>query len=133
MELFRQKDSKKHTSLSTTVESGNGGHPDEKNAPIAAGDFNEEHKLFDLFINDYVLANDKHGNRSLCRILSISEGDIELRIHNDGRRSEDVKKSDDRFRIRRKLIQNRGFQKVTISPAGLLRDAATNEIIYKIE
>jgi CRISPR-associated endonuclease Csn1 len=132
MELYRKKESKKHKSQSSTVKSENVVHPDE-NAPIAAGEFNEEHKLFDLFINDYVLANDKHGNRALCRILSISEGDIELRIHNDGRRSEDVKKSDDRFRIRRKLIQNRGFQKVTISPAGLLRDAATNEIIYKIE
>lgn len=133
MELFGRKGGRKHEKQPSPIESDNGVQSEETHSLAASSEFNEKHKLFDLFINDFVIANDRHGRRSLFRILRISKGDIELRIHNDGRKSELVEKSKERFRIRQTQIQNRGFQKVIISPAGLLRDAATNEVIYKIE
>jgi len=95
--------------------------------------FDESQFVFDLFINDYIILHDNEGKSKLCRITSISKGDIEVRIHTDGRRQDVVKKSRDRIRVGGKIFARRGFRKVLLSPTGLLRDALTGEIIDEKE
>lgn len=95
--------------------------------------FDESQFIFDLFINDYIILLDNEGKSKLCRITSISKGDIEVRIHTDGRKQDVLKKSGERIRVGGKIFARRGFRKVLLSPTGLLRDALTGEIIDEKE
>lgn len=99
---------------------------------IEVQNFDENLFAFDLFIHDFVVMNNKQQVPTLYRVMSISSGDIEVRVHTDGRRSDAVKKSGDRVRITANSIRKREFRKFIISPAGTLLDAKTGEILENI-
>jgi CRISPR-associated endonuclease Csn1 len=84
---------------------------------------------FSLFIHEFVLMPDQTNVWRLYRILNLSEGDIEVRLHFDGRTSDEVKKSKERIRIRGGALSERRFRKVSVSPTGLLSDALTDDEI----
>jgi CRISPR-associated endonuclease Csn1 len=124
MKLFGKGKSKKKVVLQEIDES-------TSTAGLGAQEFDENLFVFDLFIHDFILMNNKQQVPTLFRVMSLSSGDIEVRVHTDGRRSDAVKKSGDRVRIGAKSILRRGFRKVFISPAGMLVDAITGEILEK--
>jgi len=84
---------------------------------------------FTLFINEYVLMPDETGDCRLYRVLNLSAGDIEVRLHYDGRTSDEVKKAKQRVRVGAGAMLERRFRKVSVSPTGLLTDALTGEEI----
>jgi CRISPR-associated endonuclease Csn1 len=123
----------KHRKTNNT--NGDPSNPNPKNVPSASTSadpvdgFDESSYLFDLFINDYLIMSNKAGKQTLYRITSISKGDIEIRVHTDGRRQDILKKSADRMRIRQKDFSKRSFRKVMVSPGGQVVDYITGEII----
>ena len=84
---------------------------------------------FTLFIHEFVVMPDAEGICQLYRVASISEHDIELRLHCDGRISKEIQRSGQRCRIRSKVLPQGRFRKASVSPAGLLTDALTGEEI----
>jgi CRISPR-associated endonuclease Csn1 len=78
---------------------------------------------FPLFANDFVVMPDRNGEWQVYRVLNVSEGDIEVRLHHDARTSDEVKKSGDRERIRSGALKERRFRKANLSPTGILTDA----------
>ena len=93
--------------------------------------FDENLFVFDLFVNDFVLMMNNQNKLVLYRVLSLSSGDIEVRLHTDGRLSDAVKKSKERVRIGTRAITKREFRKVYLSPAGMVIDAISGEIIIE--
>lgn len=85
-------------------------------------------EVFRLFPNEHVIKIDDSGNWQVYRVLSISDGDIELRLHYDGRIGGDVKGAD-RVRLRSGSLKSKCFRKVAVSPAGILRDGLNGEVI----
>jgi CRISPR-associated endonuclease Csn1 len=84
---------------------------------------------FTLFVHEFLLMPDQVGDWQLYRVLSLSDGDIEVRLHYDGRTSDEVKKVKQRVRIRSGALIERRFRKVSVSPTGLLTDTLTSEEI----
>ncbi len=76
---------------------------------------------FSLSPGEYVFFDAKP-EWGLCRVLSISDNDIECVRHTDGRRSTDRKK-DERVRLKKKAIEQGGFRKVHVNYLGEVHDA----------
>ncbi|WP_286934132.1 MULTISPECIES: type II CRISPR RNA-guided endonuclease Cas9 [Aminobacterium] len=83
---------------------------DEKGNPLAMV----------LFKGDMVKVT-LNGKDVICVILSISNGDIEMRLHNDARINSDRKHERIRFRSYTTLY-NANIKKLTVSPAGFIRE-----------
>jgi hypothetical protein len=80
---------------------------------------------FSLFIHEHVALLDAMGNWQICRVINLSEGEIGVQLHHDGRKSDEIKKAKERIRIGPGILKERGFRKVVVSPTGLLSDALT--------
>ncbi len=74
-----------------------------------------------LAAGEFVLMKDKAGAEQLFRVLSVSEGDIELIPHLDARMSTDRKK--DRTRGNAASLIKRGLKKVSVTYLGEIRRA----------
>jgi len=74
-----------------------------------------------LAAGEFVLLKDEAGRESLYRVLSVSDGDIELIAHNDARLSTERKK--DRTRGGANALMKRGLRKVTVTYLGEIRRA----------
>jgi CRISPR-associated endonuclease Csn1 len=74
---------------------------------------------FSLIPDDFIRMLDDQGVEQLYRVISVSQGDIELRLHSDGRDSTTLKEQKARIRLRSgdKFRQLRAY-KVSISPLG---------------
>ncbi|MBU6413901.1 MAG: type II CRISPR RNA-guided endonuclease Cas9 [Planctomycetes bacterium] len=79
--------------------------------------------LFSLAANEYLLIDDHEGKRRLCRVLSFSEGDLELVEHWDGRPIDERKSAKARIRTRGGDLQKRNAQKVLVTYLGEIRNA----------
>jgi hypothetical protein len=90
---------------------------------------NSNSVVFELFIHDYVVLADEQECICVYRVLNLSKGDIEVRLHSDGRSSDSVKKAKERIRIRSGALKARSFRKVTVSPTGLIKDPETGMVI----
>jgi CRISPR-associated endonuclease Csn1 len=84
---------------------------------------------FDLFIHEHVAMADAEGNIGVYRVMNVSKGDIEVRLHHDGRSSDEVKKAKQRIRIGAGAMKRRCFRKVSVSPTGQLKDPLTGLIV----
>lgn len=82
------------------------------------------HKLlYSLAANEYLLIDDDEGKKRLCRVLSFSEGDLELVEHWDGRPIDERKAAKARIRTRGGDLQKRNAQKVLVTYLGEIRNA----------
>lgn len=90
--------------------------------PIVAG-ADDEAFVFSLAPNEYVMMKDGEGLERLYRVLSISEGDIELVEHTDGRNTTERKAAKARVRTRGSDMQSRQARKVAVTYLGEVRDA----------
>ncbi len=70
---------------------------------------------FSLAPNDFVLIAEKSGEECLYRVSGISEGDIECRLHTDGRLKKDLKR---RTRLRGGSLKRMDFRKVRVTYLG---------------
>lgn len=84
---------------------------------------------FTLFAKEHVLMPDAAGDWQVYVVLNFSKGEIGVQLHYDGRKRDEVRKSDKNSRIFAGVISERRFRKVDISPTGLLTDALTGEPI----
>lgn len=78
-------------------------------------------RVVSLAAGEFVLMRDKANHERLYRVLSVSEGDIELIDHQDARLSTERKK--DRVRGSATVLMNRGLKKVTVTYLGEIRRA----------
>lgn len=88
---------------------------------------NERFK-FSLAANEYVEIDelDSDGNpigKMICRVLSVSNGDIELVHHCDGRTVEQRRKANERIRARGSWLQRRNARKVFVNYLGEVKNA----------
>lgn len=83
---------------------------------VGSGEF-----VFSLAPNEYVFMRDEHGVERLYRVLSISEGDIEIVLHTDGRMSGE--RRHDRVRIRASALKDRAFRKTSVTYLGEIQNA----------
>lgn len=88
-----------------------------------------QNERFTLFIHEHVLMADNEGKWQVYRVVNLSEGDIEIRLHHDGRTSDELKKAKERVRIGSGALARRCFRKIAVSPTGQITDAVTNEAI----
>ena len=84
---------------------------------------------FTLFTHEFILMPDSEGEWQLYRVLNLSHGDIEVRLHTDGRTRDEVKKAKQRVRIGSTVLLEKRFRKVSVSPAGIITDALNDEQI----
>lgn len=77
--------------------------------------------MFSLAPNEYIFMKDESGNEQLYRVLSISEGDIEVVLHTDGRMS--TERRQDRVRIRGTALKDRVFRKTSVTYLGEIQNA----------
>lgn len=75
---------------------------------------------FSLAANEYVVMNDDDGVDQLCRLLSISEGNNEFRVHTDARKASDARKKGSGARICRsaEALRKRKARKVRVTYLG---------------
>jgi len=73
-----------------------------------------------LMPNDFIVMPDDRGVQQVYRVLSISEGDTELRLHCDARRAEDLKKARERVRVSGEKLRKLGGRRVEVSLLGEL-------------
>jgi len=79
---------------------------------------------FSLVKNEHVWYREKEGDEPiLCRVDSISEGDIELKRHADGRTQNERKAAKDRIRLRSKAIRDGRYEKAHVTYLGEVRRA----------
>jgi CRISPR-associated endonuclease Csn1 len=90
--------------------------------PIVAGT-GDEGFVFSLAANEFVIMKDDEGRERLYRVLGISEGDIELVEHIDGRNATERKAAKARVRTRGSDLQARQARKVAVTYLGEVRDA----------
>jgi CRISPR-associated protein Cas9/Csn1, subtype II/NMEMI len=89
--------------------------------PIVNRDLSQtERFVFSLAPGEFV-EMDVPGNatqRAIYRIASISQGDIELRLHRDGRTSDQIKKDKDRVRVSGEKLRKLRARKVRVTYLG---------------
>lgn len=78
---------------------------------------------FTLAAGDFLLMNDKDGSESLFRVTKISDGDIGMIRHTDGRTVDEIKKSGDLFRRSGSTMIRDGARKVSVTYLGEIRRA----------
>lgn len=76
--------------------------------------------LFSLTGGEYVLMRQESGeNHQLCRVVVITDGQVEFRLHTDARPSTVTKKSPGaRIRVSPGAMKRRGARKVAVDPLG---------------
>lgn len=79
--------------------------------------------LFSLTPGEYVEMVDKSGARGVFRVMSVSEGDIELRRHSDGRTAEQVRQTKERIRRSAEKLREAAARKVVVTHLGDVRAA----------
>jgi len=76
---------------------------------------------FSLAANEFVMVRSKDGSERLCRVLSVSQRDIEVSFHSDARTTGERGK--DRIRLGGSALSERSFRKVHITYLGEIRNA----------
>jgi CRISPR-associated endonuclease Csn1 len=88
------------------------------------GETTENNELFRLFAHEHILMLDANKKLEVYKIKSVSSGDYEVRAHWDGRTDKEG-----RIRITSGVLKRRAFQKVLVSPTGIVSDYFSGEII----
>lgn len=89
--------------------------------PIIKKDWGTDRAFkFSLAANEYVVMNDKEGKERLYRLLSISEGRFEFRIHTDARMASEARKAGSGARVFSSAneMRKRGARKVRVTYLG---------------
>ncbi len=73
---------------------------------------------FSLAPDDYLLMDDDDGRVQLYRVASISEGDLELRLHSDARIRKEINAAHERVRASAEKLRQRNARKVRITYLG---------------
>lgn len=76
-----------------------------------------------LAVNEFVMLTDEDGQERLYRVQNISEGDIGLVLHTDGRTADERKKAKERVRAGGTGLMNRGAKKVAVTYLGEIQNA----------
>lgn len=73
---------------------------------------------FSLAPDEYVLMDDRDGQPQLYRVASISQGDLEFRLHCDARTRDEIKKAKARVRGGAEVLRKRNARKVRVTYLG---------------
>jgi hypothetical protein len=77
--------------------------------------------VMSIAANEFIEMADDDGKRRVFRVLSISEGDMELVLHSDGRDSKARKAAKDRIRVSAGGLLKRKARKVVVTYLGEVR------------
>jgi hypothetical protein len=79
-------------------------------------------------IGDCIEANDSYGERVIYRVLSLSEGDIQLQLHCDARDSKELRAGKARIRVGGEKLRKMMAVKVEMDPLGEFVRLAAPEV-----
>ncbi len=92
--------------------------------PIVQTDWGPDRRLVMVLIpNDYLTMQNADGVTSLYRVMGISEGDTDLRLHHDGRRKQDVIRARERVRVSAEKLRKRGAKRVEVTLLGEVKES----------
>lgn len=91
----------------------------KRGEPIVKRDWGPDAEFVMWFCpGDSIEMNDDKGNRQVYVVKSVSDGDSELRLHNDARMADQVKKAKQRVRVNGEKLRKQDARKVIVSPIG---------------